>query len=185
MLCTFDNICFCWCHISFDGKGPGSSNWPTRWIFRSTNRFIGRLGRLGDLPFYTLYWTVLYWHLDVYSKLTIIGPDNGLPPCQRQAIIWTNAGILLIGQLGTNFSDILIEIQTFSFKNKRLEMSSAKWWPFCLGLNVLMEPTCSHISTFASTSGPSDNGCGTMDWVSLKSTSLDQTISNSFGPWKM
>ena len=49
------------------------------------------------------------------SKLTIIGPDNGLPPDRRQAIIWTNAGILLIGLLGTNFSEILIEILTFSF----------------------------------------------------------------------
>ena len=30
------------------------------------------------------------------SKLTIIGSDNGLSPDRRQAIIWTNAGILLI-----------------------------------------------------------------------------------------
>ena len=36
------------------------------------------------------------------SKLTIIGSDNGLAPWRRQAIIWTNAGILLIGPLGTN-----------------------------------------------------------------------------------
>ena len=28
------------------------------------------------------------------SKLTIIGLDNGLVPTRRQAIIWTNAGIL-------------------------------------------------------------------------------------------
>ena len=38
------------------------------------------------------------------SKLTIIGSDNGLSPGRRQAIIWINAGILLIGPLGTNFS---------------------------------------------------------------------------------
>ena len=44
------------------------------------------------------------------NKLTIIGSDNGLSPGRRQAIIWTNAGILLIGPLGTNFSEILIEI---------------------------------------------------------------------------
>ena len=44
------------------------------------------------------------------NKLTIIGSDNGLLPGQRQAIIWTNAGILLIGPLGTNFSEISIEI---------------------------------------------------------------------------
>ena len=34
------------------------------------------------------------------SKLTTIGSDNGLSPGQPQAIIWTNAGILLIGHLG-------------------------------------------------------------------------------------
>ena len=31
-------------------------------------------------------------------NLVIIGADNGLPPIPGQAIIWTNAGILLIGQ---------------------------------------------------------------------------------------
>ena len=40
------------------------------------------------------------------GKLTIIGLDNGLSPGWRQAIIWTNAGILVIGPLGTNFSEI-------------------------------------------------------------------------------
>ena len=42
------------------------------------------------------------------NKLTIIGSDNGLSPGRRQAIIWTNTGILLIGPLGTNISEILI-----------------------------------------------------------------------------
>ena len=64
------------------------------------------------------------------SKLTIIGSDNGLSPDRRQAIIWTNAGLLLIGPLGTNFSEILIEILTFSFKKMRLKVSSAKRRPF-------------------------------------------------------
>ena len=45
--------------------------------------------------------------------LTIIGSDNGLSPGRRQAIIWTNAGILLIGPLGENFNDFLIEIHGF------------------------------------------------------------------------
>ena len=36
------------------------------------------------------------------SKLTFIGSDNGLSPDRRQAIIWTNDGILLIGPLETN-----------------------------------------------------------------------------------
>ena len=71
------------------------------------------------------------------GNLTIIGSDNGLSPGWRQAIIWTNAGILLIGPLGTNFSEILIGVQTFSFKKMHLKMSSAKWCPFCPGLIVL------------------------------------------------
>ena len=71
------------------------------------------------------------------GNLTTIGPDNGLSPGRRQAIIWTNAVILLIEPLGTNFSEILIEMHTFSIKKMHLKMSSAKWCPFCLGLNVL------------------------------------------------
>ena len=67
------------------------------------------------------------------DKLTIIGSDNGLPPDRRQAIILTNARILLIGTLATNFSEILIEILAFSLKEIRLKVSSAKWRPFCLG----------------------------------------------------
>ena len=71
------------------------------------------------------------------SKLTIIGSDNGLSPDRRRAIIWTNAGISIIGPLGTNFSEILIEILTFSFEKKRLKVSSVERRRFCLGLNVL------------------------------------------------
>ena len=71
------------------------------------------------------------------GNLTIIGSDNGLTPGRRQAITWTNAVILLIGPLVTNFSEISIRIQTFSFKKMHLRMSTAKWRPFCLGPNVL------------------------------------------------
>ena len=71
------------------------------------------------------------------SNLIIIVSDNGLSPGRRQAIIWTNAGILLIGPLGTKLSEILIEILTFLYKKMHLKVSSAKWRPFCPGLNVL------------------------------------------------
>ena len=67
-----------------------------------------------------------------------MGSDNGLSPYRRQAIIWTNAGLLLIGPLGTNISEILIEILTVSFKKMRLKVSSAKRRAFCLGLSVLI-----------------------------------------------
>ena len=93
----------------------------------------------------TIIWTsvdlsLTHWdrvtHICV-GNLTIIGSDNGLSPDRRQAIIWTNAGILLIGPLVTKFSEILIEIHIFSLKKMGLKVSSAKWWPFCFGLNVL------------------------------------------------
>ena len=74
-----------------------------------------------------------------FGKLIIIGSDNGLSPWRRQAIIWTNAGIWSMGPLGTNFSEILIEIHTFSFQKMHLKMSSAKWRLFCLCLNVLTQ----------------------------------------------
>ena len=73
------------------------------------------------------------------SKLTIICSDNGLSPGRRQAIIWTNDGILLIRHLGTNFSEIFSEIHTFSFKKMHFKTSSAKWRRFCLGLNDLTD----------------------------------------------
>ena len=69
-------------------------------------------------------------------KLSIIGSDNGLSPGRHQAIIWTNDGILWN-------CEIVIKIQTFSYKKMHMKTSSAKWCQFCLGLNVLQaKHTC-------------------------------------------
>ena len=68
------------------------------------------------------------------GNITIIGSDNGLSPGRRQVIFWISDGILWIRPLGTNFSEILI---AFWLKKMRLNVSSAKWRPICLGLNVL------------------------------------------------
>ena len=73
------------------------------------------------------------------SKLTIIGSNNGLSP----AIIRTNAGILLIRTWGINFSEILSQIHTFSFKKMHLKTSSAKLRQFYPGLND-PGPQCVH-----------------------------------------
>ena len=59
-----------------------------------------------------------------------------------QAIIWTNAGIFLIGLLGTHFNEILIEIHKFSFKKIHFNIVG-KWRPSSLGLSVLMVLTTS------------------------------------------
>ena len=83
-------------------------------------------------------WACWGWVMLKYiSKLTIIGSDNGLLPGHHQSIIWTSAGILLIGTLGTNFNESLIKIYIFSFKKMHFKLSWRNWWLFCLGLNVL------------------------------------------------
>ena len=72
----------------------------------------------------------------MHQQTNRIGSDNGLSPGRRHAIIWTNAGILLIGPFWTNFSQILIAIHTFSLKKLHFKMSSGEcrpqcWWPPC------------------------------------------------------
>ena len=48
-------------------------------------------------------------------------PDNGLLPIQCQAITWTNADLISIGSLGTNFNKISIEITKYSCKKLYLK----------------------------------------------------------------
>ena len=107
------------------------------------------------------------------GNLATIGSDNGLSPRRRQAIIWTKAGILLIGPWGTNFSEILISIQSFSFKKMHLKMASAKWRPFCLGLNVL-----SFQMPVPHTHGP---GLGHQSPCSFESLFVDQMTPYNWG----
>ena len=59
------------------------------------------------------------------------GSDDGLSPTRRQSIISTSAGLLSIAPFETNFSEILIKIQNFSFTKTHSKISSAKWRPFC------------------------------------------------------
>ena len=108
-----------------------------RYAYRLHSRYDFSIFRLIVTPLQLTHWGRVT-HICV-GKLTIIGADNGLSPGRLQAIIWTNAGMLLIGPLGTNFSEILIAIETFSFNKMHLKISSAKWRPFCLGLNVLKQ----------------------------------------------
>ena len=61
-----------------------------------------------------------------------------------QVMVWHLFGakplpepILTIRPLWTNFNEIWIKIQKFSFKKMHFKMLSAKWQPFCLGRNVL------------------------------------------------
>ena len=76
--------------------------------------------------------TLTHWgrvtHIWV-SKFTITGSENGLLHGRHQAIIiWTNTGILLIGPLGTNFSEMLVKIYRFSFKKMHLQRLRNFFW---------------------------------------------------------
>ena len=62
-----------------------------------------------------------------------IGSDNGLSPFRRQTIIWTNAGLLFIRPKGTNFSEIVIKVQIFSFTKMHLKI----WYMKCQNLKIL------------------------------------------------
>ena len=78
---------------------------------------------------------------------TIISSDCSLSPGRRQAIIWTSAGILCTGPLGTNFSEILIGFQTFSLKKMHLrigvcKMASILSWPRCVNT------ACMHLCVY-------------------------------------
>ena len=86
--------------------------------------------------------TLTYWGRVMHicsSNLTIIGS------CRLVVAKPLSASMLeycLIGPLETNFNDILIQIETFSFKKMHLKVLSAKWQPFCLSLIVLILMWC-------------------------------------------
>ena len=61
---------------------------------------------------------VAEWRIYASPNQATMGSDYGLWPGRCQAIIWTNAGILLIWPLGTNFSESAIEIHTFNQENE-------------------------------------------------------------------
>ena len=72
------------------------------------------------------------------GKLTIIDSDNGLSTGRSQAIIWTKAGILLIGPLGIYFNEILIGVKENAFENAFenvvCEMASILSRPQCVNM---------------------------------------------------
>ena len=105
------------------------------------------IARIDELSLLTHWGRVT--HICV-GNLTIIGSYNGLSPGRRHAIIWTNAGILLIGPSGTNFSEILIEIHKLSLKT-----SSNIVWNMAA---ILSRPQC--VNVFAFTELPA----GTFSW---------------------
>ena len=74
------------------------------------------------------------------SKLIIIDSDHGLSPNRRQAIIWTNAEILLIWPSGKHNQNSYIFIQENAFENicKMAAILSRPHW--VKGLSLPDEP---------------------------------------------
>ena len=80
-------------------------------------------------------------------KWVSIGSGNGLSLLRRQAITWTNAGLLSIGPLGINFSEIwIIGIISFLFMKMYLKMSSVRivaiWSSEKWVTSLMMTPEC-------------------------------------------
>ena len=105
------------------------ANAPHNWPFARGPMMVGGLPYKGPVM-RKLFQCDIETERRIYgsAKYAIIRP---------QPIIWTKVGILLLGPLGTYFSEILIDIYIFSFKKMHLKLSSGNWWPFCLGLNLL------------------------------------------------
>ena len=122
-------------HVTFRQLTRDNAHW-NQWGQISLHHWV-TMGSLAPVSLLTL---VTHWgrmtHIFV-RKLSITGSDNVLSPGRSKAIIWTSVDILLFGPLGTNFSEIFIEIQTISLTKIRLKMSSAKCFSFRLSLNVL------------------------------------------------
>ena len=147
----------CW-HISL--TGPLETNFgqillesPTFYWRKSIRKYL-----LPTVSHFILS-SMCLTHLPLVPHICISGSgqhasDNGLSPIRHQAIIWTNAGLLSIGPLGTNFSEILIKIQNFSFTKMHVKRSSAKWQPFC----PWGEELSVDISFYSEPSGSTMNG---------------------------
>ena len=67
----------------------------------------------------------------------IICSDNGLSPNRSQSFTWTKDRMLLIGPLEINLSEIWMKKQPILFNKMDFEMSSAKFRPVHLDINVL------------------------------------------------
>ena len=83
------------------------------------------------------------------SKPTIICSDNGLSPhqhqaiglspLQRQAIIWSNVGMFVIGSLETNFGEIWIKIVKIFIEENALDNIVCKIAAIFVSASILLK----------------------------------------------
>ena len=73
--------------------------------------------------------------MHIYASVSwvYIASGNGF----SSAITWTSAGLLSIGLLGMNFSEIWIRFYHFHLRKCILKCCLPNWWPFCPGADEL------------------------------------------------
>ena len=107
--------------------------WDTYLYVTLGNQSAARISTEREINYLTHWGRVT--HICV-GNLAVIGSDNGLSPGRRQAIIWTNNGMLLIGPLGTNFSEISIEYSNIFIQDNAFESV------VCETAAILSRPQC-------------------------------------------
>ena len=112
-----------------------------------------------------VWWSIIMWYLAVLKTVhrilpthwgqwriyasvnyAIIASDNGLLPVRRQAIIWTNDG-LLFGRLRTNFSDFfhqseIVFLQENGYQNIVCKVAAIYSLPQCVNELILHSYQC-------------------------------------------
>ena len=124
---------------------------PPPWPFLITNHYSDAIMRAMASQIISLtivYLTVhsgadLVKHQSSASLAFVWGNlgDRWIPRTNDAPTIWTNDYIFINWNLRNTFQWNSIRNQRFSFKNIHIKTSSAKWWPYCLGLNVLTPPS--------------------------------------------
>ena len=87
--------------------------------------------------------SISYWDLETETHICVNKLSRHwfrywLVHVRCLAIIWTDVGLLSMGPWRSYFNKILIKIQQFTLKRMHVRMSSAKYWPSYLGLNMLI-----------------------------------------------
>ena len=80
-----------------------------------------------------------WWHQMMLWNFVNFGSSSNLSSFQNQIVIKTNADGLTIRPIGTNFSEIWIRIQTFSFKKIHFKI-------LLQHLSILSRPQCVKVS---------------------------------------
>ena len=109
------------------------------------------------------------------GNITIIGSDSCLSLDRCQAIIWINDGILLIGPSGRKFSEILIKIHTFPFKQMHLKTSSRHTFDNGYVFKMHWRVLCIYTHTYIYT-------CNT-DFSLMPNQANSKDISNGVKQW--